>query len=631
MAQVSIGTNTTTFTPAREQNSGFLSGNGEQTVPVTQKRMSVGGAGTSQSPQSSAMVAGEISRSASGLQTVDQGGFLGNSGGLEERKGSMQSVRRRDSGREDHDTLPVDTEDEGEDKRGASVVNDLLKELISTRNVMEQEAENKQSDELFQVEALQRELEEKNRLLMRAQDEIYKLEEENVQLAQFCVSQQASRAPSVAASVDPGAGQLLPAIEGAAIMAAADTMRSPEPAVLSEMIAKRLMSGNRKASEALGMTPLEHGAPEMDLLSPILAPHEDWVIEMATVRHGTKDAQYKIDVTRRSSFYKNFFYNEIHANYFSRDKNLDRTLISLKKEPVRSTNPQEKEMQYRVCLRAEKADDENLTIPESWVRSWKKSKKVSVADVINFAFPKLELLTKLATPPKELSEDLQDAILQLDEDSLVTHYKFGIVYANEGQTTENEMLGNVDASPAFEEFLDLIGTKTSLRGFTQYRGGLDVKGDTTGTQSVFTLWRDLEIMFHVSTLLPYQHDNEQQIFRKAHIGNDIVVVVFVDGKTPYNPASLTAQFPHVFIVVQPIPGPTKRYRVGVATRKGVPHVPPEIVDYYDHDARFRDFLLAKMVNGEHAAYRAPKFKKMQQRTRRLLLTNLFETYMPDMP
>jgi len=35
-----------------------------------------------------------------------------------------------------------------------------------------------------------------------------------------------------------------------------------------------------------------------------------------------------------------------------------------------------------------------------------------------------------------------------------------------------------------------------------------------------------EIMFHVSTLLPYSSGDNQQVQRKRHIGNDIVAIVF---------------------------------------------------------------------------------------------------------
>lgn len=35
-------------------------------------------------------------------------------------------------------------------------------------------------------------------------------------------------------------------------------------------------------------------------------------------------------------------------------------------------------------------------------------------------------------------------------------------------------------------------------------------------------------MFHVSTKLPFQPDDEQKVERKRHLGNDICVIVFND-------------------------------------------------------------------------------------------------------
>ncbi len=57
----------------------------------------------------------------------------------------------------------------------------------------------------------------------------------------------------------------------------------------------------------------------------------------------------------------------------------------------------------------------------------------------------------------------------------MANYKFGILYAKEGQIDENDMFGNTQTSAAFEEFLELIGDKIPLQGWTKYRGGLDVK------------------------------------------------------------------------------------------------------------------------------------------------------------
>lgn len=35
--------------------------------------------------------------------------------------------------------------------------------------------------------------------------------------------------------------------------------------------------------------------------------------------------------------------------------------------------------------------------------------------------------------------------------------------------------------------------------------------DSTGTHSLYTTYKDYEIMFHVSTLLPYTPNNKQQV------------------------------------------------------------------------------------------------------------------------
>jgi hypothetical protein len=38
-----------------------------------------------------------------------------------------------------------------------------------------------------------------------------------------------------------------------------------------------------------------------------------------------------------------------------------------------------------------------------------------------------------------------------------------------------------------------------------------ISGDSTGTHSVYTTYGSLELMFHVSALLPFEEHNEQQV------------------------------------------------------------------------------------------------------------------------
>lgn len=48
-------------------------------------------------------------------------------------------------------------------------------------------------------------------------------------------------------------------------------------------------------------------------------------------------------------------------------------------------------------------------------------------------------------------------------------------------------------------------------GFDKYKGGLDTVHDLTGFYSVYTNWRSIEIMFHVSTQLPYEKHDPQKV------------------------------------------------------------------------------------------------------------------------
>jgi RAP1 GTPase activating protein 1 len=81
-------------------------------------------------------------------------------------------------------------------------------------------------------------------------------------------------------------------------------------------------------------------------------------------------------------------------------------------------------------------------------------------------------------------------------------------------------------------------------------------------------FRDFEVMFHVAPLLPHSDDDAQQLARKRHVGNDIVVLVYNDcTQTPFDPAVLTSKFNHIFIVLQRDAQSTPaRYKVAVACK-----------------------------------------------------------------
>ena len=64
----------------------------------------------------------------------------------------------------------------------------------------------------------------------------------------------------------------------------------------------------------------------------------------------------------------------------------------------------------------------------------------------------------------------------------------------------------------------------------------------TGEYSVYTTHKGKEIMFHVGPFLPYKEADPQQLAKKRHIGNDVVVIVFMDGQGRFDPLQVKSQF-----------------------------------------------------------------------------------------
>lgn len=61
------------------------------------------------------------------------------------------------------------------------------------------------------------------------------------------------------------------------------------------------------------------------------------------------------------------------------------------------------------------------------------------------------------------------------------------MYCKSGQSTEEHMYNNEHSSPAFTEFLDLIGRKVQLKGFDNFKGGLDNKSKIIPEHSILLI------------------------------------------------------------------------------------------------------------------------------------------------
>lgn len=156
--------------------------------------------------------------------------------------------------------------------------------------------------------------------------------------------------------------------------------------------------------------------------------------------------------------------------------------------------------------------------------------------------------------------------------------------------------------------------------------------DSTGTHSYYSTFENYEIMFHVSTMLPFFPKDEQQVERKRHIGNDVVTIIFVDGEGGYfDPTWLTTNFTHIFIVISIDKQKTAEtgsthYRMAVATRYGTRPFGPKLPhpSVYKADSSFFSFLFTKIVNSERAAFEAASFSKKLNRTKEAFLVNMIK-------
>ncbi|XP_018576857.1 uncharacterized protein LOC108915334 [Anoplophora glabripennis] len=312
--------------------------------------------------------------------------------------------------------------------------------------------------------------------------------------------------------------------------------------------------------------------------------------------------------------YEKYFYGTEHWNYFTNDEDLGPVILSIKQETLNSRD------QFRILVRAISYTVHGL-IPASCVFADRYNRE----EVVRSLGKEVNI-----NPPLTLGQlpDTPEELLKLDQVFIKSELKVGVIYVKEGQYTEEEILDNNDNSFMFEEFLQILGEKVRLKGFDKYKGGLDTVHDLTGLYSVYTNWRNIEIMFHVSTLLPYERHDPQKLQRKRHIGNDIVCVVFLEAdNTSFSPACIKSHFLHTFILVRTSPRikrkPT-RYEVSVVTRDEVGAYKPYLWEQsvFDKGPMFREWLLTKIVNGERASYSAPKFARMQERTRSQMLEDI---------
>ncbi|CAO3703149.1 unnamed protein product [Rhizopus stolonifer] len=184
---------------------------------------------------------------------------------------------------------------------------------------------------------------------------------------------------------------------------------------------------------------------------------------------------------------------------------------------------------------------------------------------------------------KELSAEftrlagLERDLLRYDALAVPEHYKFGLLNIKNGQTTEKAWMRNVGLSKNLLDFLNIMGHKISLKGYKGYAGGLDKRVDEAGEYTFVSKWKEHEIAFHVGPMMPLKKNDDQQVQRKRHIGNDIVSIIFIEEDQAFDPRAIISNFVFVFIVIHPelIQG-KRQWRVEVIKNKKIDSFDPPL-------------------------------------------------------
>ncbi len=360
-----------------------------------------------------------------------------------------------------------------------------------------------------------------------------------------------------------------------------------------------------------------HKTPDMEselasfFLRNIDTPFEDHVVRLFNIGIGSQ--------------FGYFFANCSHLNFFIQ---LEKPIyITIGCEPAEfpsSHNDADDNGHLGYLLLIRKANQDLFSLVE--IPPKKKAKILVPRDAIKIIKNILEPSVRTFLHPIEHPEAIR---IHLDSERklALSNYKFGILYCPRGGCDEDTMYSS-QGSNRFYDFLSILGEVVILRSWGNFAGGLDVKNDSTGRQSVFTRFFDFEIMFHVSTLLPLHPGDAQRLERKRHIGNDAVVIIYVEEGT-FCPDVLYSKFIQILVVVRHVVrGGRDHYEVSVISKNEVgPSYPSSLQDALTlGDPRFRDAFLALLINCERAVLASvPKFSNLLEGTRVMVLRDMIST------
>jgi len=221
--------------------------------------------------------------------------------------------------------------------------------------------------------------------------------------------------------------------------------------------------------------------------------------------------------------------------------------------------------------------------------------------------------------------------LEIEHTRTIKTMKVAIFYAKPTDKSMDDIKKNdPPESSQFWKFMDDIATRVNMTTFPKkkYRGEFGKDGSDSTKESYYTVWQDVEIMFHVG---PWLSDEQN----RRLIGNDIMIIIYYDDPlmmTSFNTEPFMEMGPvaQVYVVVQPSKI-ENMYRLGGFNRGSMklydPGTPP--INYLLDIYTIREYLFTKLHNGLTTAHSCPPIMRLFQIPREYFLKELGAKFPPQ--
>jgi hypothetical protein len=150
-------------------------------------------------------------------------------------------------------------------------------------------------------------------------------------------------------------------------------------------------------------------------------------------------------------------------------------------------------------------------------------------------------------------ERFSRALRGITNTPVIDTLKIAVLYVGRGQTTETEILGNIDGSPLYLDFLSGLGRLIRLKGQVDiFVGGLNRDNDSDG-EYAYAWWDDFsQVIFHTPTMMPNLEGYPTFDNKKRLVGNDYVKIVYNESGKDFEFGTIRTAWNFVNIVISPL-------------------------------------------------------------------------------